>query len=277
MSTPMSPPLIATQHPNIPELANSTQSLTVLTLEHFKTYTKCPLQFGYKFITHRAWPSDQTRYTLGRSIHKLFEFQARGLRVDACLPGCTSEAQAMWAKLQAIPYANPATCKILANEWAFWVPLTGAESGTVWITGRLDRVIAVPPELRATVPALAHTQVAIVDWKTGMGVPKNPASAWQTRLYLWALVEARARLGLAALPPEAFAFVYVGLRNASEPIEFVPIPYTAQAHAATTHEVQNLIATVSPYLQGQGKPAALPTPTRCPDRYCAYKTICPVG
>jgi RecB family exonuclease len=155
---------------------------------------------------------------------------------------------------------------VLANEWAFHVPMQLEGNQTEWLTGRIDRV------------ARDGDRVLVIDWKTGTGVPRNPETDWQTRLYLYALVEVAKTpsaddLGLnfkGPLQPEQMQFVYIEVKaDPHTPIREVVLPYSVAKHEATRQVLQSIL-----HQMNVEEEYALPENSNCPDRFCSYRTIC---
>jgi RecB family exonuclease len=137
---------------------------------------------------------------------------------------------------------------------------------TEWLTGRIDRV------------ARDGDRILVIDWKTGTGVPRNPEEDWQTRLYLYALIEVAGTpsavdLGLhlaGPLRPEQVQFVYVEVKADNHtPLREVVLPYSTAKHEATRQVLQAILRQMA-----VEEDYALPESGRCPDRFCAYRTIC---
>lgn len=235
---------------------------TQISSDAFKSWSRCKRQFYYKHVKGMQWPTDIQHFRLGRDVHKLLDYQARGLDVDLLIAHATDDVRLSWEKLIAHPVTQ---LPVLANEWAFHVPVALVNGKTEWLTGRIDRV------------ARAEDKIWLIDWKTGTGIPRQPEADWQTMLYLYALVEvaptpSAADLNLSVeggpLKPEDVQFVYVEVKaDARTPIRMVEIPYDAEKHAA----VGTLIRSV---LSGMAEEEDYALPDTCPDRFCAYRPIC---
>lgn len=229
----------------------------------FKSWSRCKRQFFYKHVKRLQWPSDIQHFRLGRDVHKLLDYQARGLDCDLLLSNAMRDVQLSWQKLMAHPIAH---LPVLANEWAFHVPLELTSGKTEWATGRIDRV------------ARDGDRILVIDWKTGTGVPRNPETDWQTRLYLYALVEVAKSpsandLGLhisGPLQPEQVQFMYVEVKaDEHTPVREVSLPYGKVQHEATHQVLQTILSQMA-----VEEEYALPDNGNCPDRYCSYRSIC---
>lgn len=237
----------------------------------FKSWSRCKRQFYYKHVKRLQWPADIQHFRLGRDVHKLLDYQARGLDCQLLLETAPLDVRQSWQKLMAHPVVS---LPVLANEWAFHVPVgcltdSSDESPLLdWLTGRIDRV------------ARYGDRILVIDWKTGTGVPRQPETDWQTRLYLYALFEvastaSAADLGLnfkGALTPEDMSFLYVEVKaDEHTPIREVQLPYSTSKHLATRQVLQSILAEMA-----VEEDYALPVSGVCPDRYCSYHTICGV-
>ena len=234
---------------------------TQISSDAFKSWSRCKKQFYYKHIRRLQWPSDIRHFRLGRDVHKLLDYQARRLDCEALLANAPNDVRFSWQKLLKHPIVH---LPVLANEWAFHVPVQINALQTEWLTGRLDRV------------ARDGDRVLIIDWKTGTGIPRNPENDWQTLLYLYALVEVAPspsasdlQLNLnGPLKPEQVQFVYVEIKpDQTTPIREVVVPYNTQKHQQTRDLLHKLLLEMS-------EEEDFPLPDSCPDRFCAYRTIC---
>jgi hypothetical protein len=238
-----------------------------------KSWSRCKRQFYYKHVKKLQWPADIQHFRLGKDVHKLLDYQARGLDCDVLLKVAPMDVRISWQKLMAHPVVQ---LPVLANEWAFHVPvsLNGGESASPrkgrveWLTGRIDRV------------ARDGDKVLVIDWKTGTGVPRNPEVDWQTRLYMYALVEvaqtpSAADMGLnfnGPLQPEQVSFLYVEVKaDQHTPVRLVPLPYGDAQHQATRQVLQSILKQMS-----VEEDYALPDNGQCPDKFCSYSSICGV-
>jgi hypothetical protein len=236
---------------------------TQISSDAFKSWSRCKRQFYYKHIKRMQWPADIQHFRLGRDVHKLLDYQARGLDCELLLQHAQRDVQLSWQKLMAHPIVH---LPVLANEWAFHIPMALEGEQTDWLTGRIDRV------------ARDGERVLVIDWKTGTGVPRNPEADWQTRLYLYALLEvahtpSAADLGLNAHGPlqaEHMQFVYVEVKaDTHTPIREVVLPYSKAKHEATRQVLQSILKQMA-----VEEDYALPDSGACPDRFCSYRTIC---
>ncbi|MEM0951664.1 MAG: PD-(D/E)XK nuclease family protein [Cyanobacteria bacterium P01_H01_bin.74] len=246
--------------------------LNQLSAEALKYWSRCKKQFYYRHIARLQWPSDTQHFSLGRDVHKLLDYQARGLACNHLLESASKPVRQTWEKL--IQHES-VSWQVLANEWAFHLPIQYKEQ-TQWFTGRIDRVSRLP-----------SGKIAVIDWKTGTGVPKNPDLDWQTRLYLYAVLETAGspsarNLGFQGahnvnsgnpLCAEDLVFIYVEAKATPQiPVRLVTINYNTEKHMETRAALE---ASVS--LMAKEKKFPLPENNQCPDRYCVYRTICGIS
>jgi len=252
-----------------------------------KSWSRCKRQFYYKHVKKLQWPADIQHFRLGKDLHKLLDYQSRGLDCNLLLSQAPMDVRISWQKLMAHPVVK---LPVVANEWAFHVPVAlqpdGGESYTdnleglsksnltetqgrvEWLTGRIDRV------------ARDGDKILVIDWKTGTGVPRNPEVDWQTRLYMFALVEvsqspsaADMELNLAGpLQPEQVSFLYVEVKaDQHTPVRLVPLPYSRAQHESTRQILQTILRQMA-----VEEDYSLPDNNVCPDKFCSYRTICGV-
>ncbi|HEY9685813.1 MAG TPA: PD-(D/E)XK nuclease family protein [Coleofasciculaceae cyanobacterium] len=251
--------------PSLPDFVDGARSkFTQISSDAFKSWSRCRRQFYYKHVKRLQWPSDQSNFRLGRDVHKLLDYQARDLDCTLLMESASEDVCRSWEKLMAHPITQ---LPVLANEWAFHVPVTPDGGQTEWLTGRIDRV------------ARAENKVLVIDWKTGTAVPKQSASDWQTLLYRYAVVEvantpSAADLGFnldGPLRPEQVTFLYVEVKaDPHTPIRLVEIPYGAEEHEQVRARIQSVLGAMA-----TEEDYALPS--QCPDRFCAYRAICGIG
>lgn len=236
---------------------------TQISSDAFKSWSRCKRQFYYKHVKRMQWPADIQHFRLGRDVHKLLDYQARELDCSLLLANAPMDVRISWQKLMNHPIAH---LPVIANEWAFHTPMPCGSGETDWLTGRIDRV------------ARREDEVLVIDWKTGTGVPRNPETDWQTRLYLYALVEvAKSRsaddLELnynGPLQPEQVKFVYVEVKPDNHtPVREVVLDYNTAKHEATRQTLSAIVSAMA-----IEEDYALPDNNQCPDKYCAYRTIC---
>ncbi len=226
-----------------------------------KSWAKCKKRFYYKYVKLLQWPEDQSNFRLGKDVHKLLDYHANGLDCSLLLSQARPDVRISFEKLMRDPISQ---LPVLANEWAFHVPIALSNGQTEWLTGRIDRI------------ARDEDRVLVIDWKTGTGVPRLPESDWQTQLYRYAVVEvaqspSASDLGLninGPLQPEQLVFVYVEVKaDTHTPVRLEKVFYDAEKHEATRDQICNVLTQMMAEEE-------YPLPETCPDRFCQYRTIC---
>jgi PD-(D/E)XK nuclease superfamily len=223
----------------------------VLTLSHLQSWQRCQRQYQLKHGLGYQWPRNESRFVLGKAVHKLLEFQARGLALEPLLDTFPPEIAAFTRLLAAHGLGQ---APVVANEWAFHLPMMTEAGQRVWWTGRVDRIVR-----------LSGGRVGVLDWKTGTAIPKEAATAWQTRLYLAAVWELRHGLKLGLNEHAQLVFVYAGGKG--QQVRCVEVPYGKAAHEATMAELATITAEIASATEFALPPA-------CPDDFCPYRQIC---
>jgi hypothetical protein len=232
--------------------------LSRISADTLKAWSRCKRQFVYKYVARLQWPSDARHFSLGKEVHKLLDYQSRNLPCDVLLETAEEKVKRSYEKLIR---HRTTQWPVIASEWEFNIPMRLSSGKVEWLNGRMDRV------------SRDGDKVWIIDWKTGMGAPRNASEAWQTRLYLFALLElaqspSAADLGIADLTPEKLGFLYVIVKaDLHSAVEEVPLAYSGVQHEATRQFLLTTLETMSveeDYL----------LPDRCPDRYCLYRKLC---
>jgi hypothetical protein len=227
----------------------------LISAEQLKQWERCRKQFYYKSVLGLRWPSSPFNFELGRQVHQLLDTQAQRplLPLETLLPATLEKSQVLFEQLAESSYGQ---APIVATEWAFSVPAPLPKTRanrSVWLNGRIDRIIKKEGKL------------LIIDWKTGTAVPKQAETAWQTRLYLYATLEACKQLGYPQLKAEEITFCYVEASDRG--LHAVNVPYTQAKHAATCLALQQ-------HIEAMLSEASFPLPEACPDKYCPYLASC---
>lgn len=224
--------------------------------DHLKNWSRCQKKFQYQYIDRLNWPTDQKNFGLGRDVHKLMDYNARGLdltqMMDVAEPNvrnCTERLiNSEWGQLP-----------VVASEWAFHVPFYNIadRKKPVWLTGRVDRI------------SRDGDRLIIIDWKTGTAAPKNPDKDWQTIVYCYALSRCAGQLGFENIKPEQIEMHYVEVKpdgTASQP-RAVSVQYSSPRFQADELSIQSHLSSIV-------SATSFSLPAKCPDRYCPYDTVC---
>ncbi|MFN8614976.1 MAG: PD-(D/E)XK nuclease family protein [Vampirovibrionales bacterium] len=225
-----------------------------LSVNHLKTWDKCQRRFELHSLRQLQWPSDPSNFVYGQSVHTLMDYQSRQLDCQPLLNSADAKIRQAWDWLIQ---EETSQWPVIASEWGFTVPAPNHPLlKHVVLVGRIDRISQGPDD-----------SVVIVDWKTGTAIPKNPSTAWQTNVYLYAVYHSQKLLGLSGLTPEKLRFRYVSVNQG---IKTVDIPYDDEAHTRVcqqlTHTLVNLVTATHYSL-----------PPQCPDRFCAYQYVCGIN
>jgi len=225
----------------------------LLSVNHLKEWDKCRKQFYYKTVLKQRWVSDDGNFELGKSVHALMDYAARDLPTAHLLEQVTPQIRESFLALNQHPISQEA---ILASEFGFHIPFMPDRFPHVYLVGRMDRVIQ------------QNDTLSIIDWKTGTAVPHDYATAWQTRLYLYALEQLKQQLGHADLP---LSFIYVDVRlNRQQRVN----TYVTEANEGYQQETGTLlIQRIEAILNEQ----SFTLPRECPDKYCPYGGVCGIN
>lgn len=241
------------------------QLLPRLSAHALKQYQDCPRKFALRYKVGRYWPAAERTerahegdpLALGSAFHQLVHQQVLGLDVDGALSAyheALPELERLWGSFVASPYVEPPALGRVWTEQVLHFTLAG-----VSFEVRYDRLLA------------EGGRWTILDWKTGKIDPVRLADDWQTKLYLFALVEAGAVLNDgAAISPEAVRIVYWEVKTGTQ----CPIPYDAARHEAIRRELtlraQEVLPTFDEHAPDDGR---FPKKAAHCDR-CHYDSLC---
>jgi hypothetical protein len=147
---------------------------------HLTLLATCPRKFQSLYLDQLAAPTpleSQTTMVAGQRFHRLMQHWEMGLPIDPLLHQHPQLGQ-WFASFQG------ATEQIFGPEQQFWLERQSEHQRSVPIAGHVLTVIY-------DLLLLGPTEARILDWKT-YPKPLNPrwlAQHWQTRLYLFTLVE----------------------------------------------------------------------------------------
>lgn len=216
--------------------------ITIYTHNHFKTFERCKRKYYYEYIKKLHWPSLESNFELGLSIHKLLDYQAKGLEVESLVKDSKEEIKTYWQ------YINNDTIlgfPVIESEWGFSVCI---EKNQSWLEGRIDRLIKDN----------INEKYIILDFKTGQNIPKPLSTDWQLATYLLCVADARN------IPPEQLAFWYY--RVDEKPV-LLKKEYSQQLHASYRSEIENMINKIKINNHWNTDPD-------CNNKYCQYEKLC---
>ncbi|WP_267383915.1 PD-(D/E)XK nuclease family protein [Cyanobacterium sp. uoEpiScrs1] len=175
-------------------------SLIHLSQSHLNLLDTCPPQFQRVYLEQLGTPlspEKQEKLSWGNQFHQLMQQYELGLSVDLLVAKDKQMQNSLNALINAVPsLRNPSQ-----NSWK-----EAEHSRTLKFKGYLLTVIY---DLLIAKPEKAE----ILDWKTYLK-PENPqklANNWQTRLYLYILVETSDYL------PEQISITYWFVKLPSQP------------------------------------------------------------
>lgn len=211
--------------------------LTTLSQGHLSLLETCPRKFQHIYIDQLGGPVDpnvQARQRWGSQFHLLMQQRELGLPIEA-LPSENSEFQAC---IQALAEAAPELFEPPSPRLRQSEHLRSLAFNDYLLTAVYDLLL------------LDHNAGKIIDWKTHLR-PKATAqltSDWQTRLYLFLLVETTALL------PEQVSMDYWFVRCQDPETgkiapQRVSISYGAGQHRQTREHLQHLTERLSQLLR----------------------------
>lgn len=211
-----------------------------LTHNNFKTYDSCKRKYYYEYIKKLHWPSEESNYELGLSVHKLADYQAKGLETKRFLTNANKDIKEIWEYLQE---SEIITFPVIESEWAFNVRLGKTP---YWLQGRIDRL------------AQHKNKYLIIDFKTGQNLPYDKNVDWQAITYLYCVSLAKK------IKPEDLEFWYY---KVAEDPEYREIKYSASLHKEYEDKMLETITQI------QSNKAWAPN-NNCIDKYCKYTELC---
>jgi CRISPR/Cas system-associated exonuclease Cas4 (RecB family) len=201
-----------------------------ITQGHLKLLETCPRRFQYSYLEHIPVPTAPAvleRQQWGTQFHLVMQQRELGLSVDAILA--------------ETPELELAVNRLLAAARELFQPPQPDEFRQSEHRRQLafnDYLLTVIYDLLIMTPHQAH----IVDWKTYQRPPKQAqlTKDWQTRLYLYVLVET------SHLSPEqvSMSYWFVRPQPGSDQASDIPsqtrIPYSTAQHRKTEKDLQRL-------------------------------------
>lgn len=218
------------------------QTLTYYTHNQLKTFQQCKRRYYYEYVKRLNWPREASNYELGLSVHKLLDYEAKGLDTTIFLNSMKEDIRELWGHLQG---SNIVKYPVVASEWAFNIKLKETD---YWLEGRLDRIIKLPKE----------EKYIIVDFKTGQKIPNHTRGDWQATVYLYATSEAMS------IEPENLEFWYY--RVDKEP-EVRKISYNSEMHATYYKKIKDQIREIENATDWNAD-------EKCQNKFCQYGDLC---
>lgn len=202
--------------------------MLTLTQSHLRQLEICPRRYQYTHLEHIPVPTDPAmveRQRWGTQFHLVMQQRELGLPIEQFLREDAALGTAVNELLAAAPdLFAPQPEDFRQSEHRRILTFNGYA-----LTAIYDLLVLEP----------ARGQ--IIDWKTYQRPPRQAQldKEWQTRLYLYLLVET------SDLTPEQVSMTYwfvapPGAEAKSEPPSSVAIPYSAAKHRRTRAELQRL-------------------------------------
>ncbi|NJK37519.1 MAG: PD-(D/E)XK nuclease family protein [Oscillatoriales cyanobacterium SM2_3_0] len=205
----------------------------------------CPRKFQHTYLeqlTAPVSPEEEVRSDWGSQFHLLMQQREMGLPIDILLETDPELKQCLHEFLQAAPELFPAD---KSSDFSFRDP---EHQRTFKFENCLLTVVY---DLLIAQENLAR----ILDWKT-YPRPKNRhylAQNWQTRLYLYSLVET------SDYAPEQVSMTYWFVRpNSGEPPASITFHYSHQSHQKNREDLAELLQQLEGYLENYAQGQALP-------------------
>ncbi|MBD2579777.1 PD-(D/E)XK nuclease family protein [Oscillatoria sp. FACHB-1406] len=224
---------------------------------HLNLLDTCPRKFQHIYLDQLASPLDpeqQERLAWGSQFHLLMQQREMGLPLESILAENDRYANAIASLVRAVP------------EIAAPSPDSQREAEHYRSFAFEDYTLSVIYDLLVTHPNSAH----ILDWKTyrkPLDSHKIQAN-WQTRLYLFVLVET------SNYTPEQLSMTYWFVQGSPE---CATIPYSRQKHERTRSQLQSLLNQLNANLERYYS-AGIPFPqvpeTKGECEYCTFNRRC---
>lgn len=207
-----------------------------LTQGHLRLLEICPRRYQYTYLEHHTVPTapemlEGQRW--GTEFHRVMQQRDLGLPVEDLLQADAALGAAVQGLLAAAPELFKAQPEgFRQSEHRRTLTFNGYA-----LTAIYDLVV------------IGSTRAEIIDWKTYQHPPRQAqlAKEWQTRLYLYLLVET------SNLAPEQVSMTYWFVAPPTAQAEATPptsiaIAYTAAQHRRTGADLQRLTDTLTALL-----------------------------
>ena len=197
---------------------------------HLKILETCPRQFEHTYfdrLTLPINPNQRVKTQLGSDFHLLMHQRELGLPIEPIL----ARAPQLKIWLQAMLQTAPTLFAPNPQAWRESEHVRTLKIDDYLFTAIYDLVILEPE------------RADIIDWKT-YPLPKYKKDLdleWQTRLYLYMLVETSDYV------PKQIAFTYWFIQSTPQP-KSVRISYTLKQHRQTHTDIRALLAQLTNWL-----------------------------
>ncbi|MGG6239135.1 PD-(D/E)XK nuclease family protein [Nodosilinea sp. AN01ver1] len=239
--------------------------MLTLTQSHLRQLEVCPRRYQYGYLEQVPVPTDPEmleRQRWGTQFHQVMQQRELGLPVEGFLEADAALDAAVQGLLTAAPELfAPQGDRFRQSEHRRTLAFNG-----YLLTAIYDLLLLEPGRGQ------------IIDWKTYQR-PSTQAQltkAWQTRLYLYLLVET------GDLTPEQVSMTYwfvappnskAGAADRSEPPSSIAIAYSEAQHRRTEADLRRLTDRLTDLLASGGDlPQIDPTQGYCAD--CSYVVRC---
>lgn len=191
----------------------------------------CPPKFQQIYLNKLSSlpnPETEAQQTWGSRFHLLMQQRELGLPIESLLKKDEELAKSLQSLLQAAPHILDHS----NHQWREAEHTRTLNFGNYLLTVIYDLLIA------------DDDQAQIIDWKTYLK-PQNQgklARNWQTRLYLYTLVETSQYL------PEQVSMTYWFVKLPQKP-ENQLFTYDSQQHQKTTEDLNNLLTNLNIWLE----------------------------
>ncbi len=191
----------------------------------------CPPKFQQIYLNKLSSlpnPEIEDKQTWGSRFHLLMQQRELGLPIDSLL----QKDEELDRSLQALLQAAPNILDHSNNQWREAEHSRTLNFGNYLLTVIYDLLVA------------DDHKAQIIDWKTYLK-PQNKsklARNWQTRLYLYTLVETSEYL------PEQISMTYWFVKLPNKPESHV-FTYDSQQHQQTAKDLHNLLTNLDIWLE----------------------------
>ncbi|PSR18457.1 PD-(D/E)XK nuclease family protein [filamentous cyanobacterium CCP3] len=235
--------------------------MLTLTQSHLRQLDICPRRYQYGYLEQVPVPTDPEmleRQRWGTQFHQVMQQRELGLPVEDFLKADAALDEAVQGLLTAAPDLFAPQCdRFRQSEHRRTLAFNG-----YLLTAIYDLLLLEP------------NRGQIIDWKTYQqpSTQAQLAKAWQTRLYLYLLVET------SDLTPEQVSMTYwfvapPGAADRSEPPSSIAIAYSKAQHRRTEADLRRLTDQLTVLLTSGGDlPQVDPTQGYCAE--CSYAVRC---